>query len=71
MPIKVYKKLSEEQLKKGIIFTSTLSTSRTELKDDVTHEVYESDSDKWEKINRLMSDSFFRRSHYKYNIIRR
>tara|TARA_Y100000310_G_C20514292_1_gene730414 strand:- start:62 stop:274 length:213 start_codon:yes stop_codon:yes gene_type:complete len=68
---KVYKKLTEGQKEKGIIFTSTLSTNRTELIDDTTHEVYSNDEDKRTTIDRLLDDKFFNGSHYNFNIIRK
>lgn len=67
---KIYKQLTEEQRKKGIVFTSTLSEHTTEWHGDTTHEVLESDKGKEEKIARLLNDKFFNNSHFKYNIIR-
>ena len=67
---KVYKKLTEEQKKEGIIFSSTLSVYRTELLDDTTHEVKATDQDKDKTIERLLNDKFFNGSHWNYNIIR-
>lgn len=68
---KVYKKLDRWQKKRGVIFASTLSTQRTELEGDCTHEVLESDVDKSQKIQRLTNDRFFNESYFKFNIIRR
>ena len=68
---KINKKLSKEQIERGVIFASTLSRSTTELLDDTTHEVLESDRDKDDQIRRLLDDSFFNNSPWKYNIIRR
>lgn len=68
---KIYRKLTKEQKERGVIFSSTLSTSRTELKEDYIHEVFKDDEDKEEIIKRLLDDSFFNESHYKYNIVRR
>ena len=67
---KVYKKLSQEQKDKGIIFTSTLSKCRTEQINDLTHEVKKDDEDISEHISRLKDDSFFNGSPWNYNIIR-
>lgn len=68
---KVYKKLTEEQKKRGVIFTSTLSTGRTEQTGDNVHEVLTTDSDKYERMKRLVKDSFFNDSPWKFNIIRK
>ena len=68
---KINKKLSQEQIARGVIFASTLSRSTTESLDDTTHEVLESDRDKNDQIRRLLDDSFFNNSPWKYNIIRR
>tara|TARA_R110000751_G_scaffold206469_2_gene310502 strand:- start:3217 stop:3438 length:222 start_codon:yes stop_codon:yes gene_type:complete len=64
------KKLSKEQVEKGIIYTSTLSTSRNELQDDTVHEIYEGAEDITETKNRLEDTKFFNNSHYNFNIIR-
>ena len=68
---KVYKKLTQEQKSKGIIFTSTLSKSRTELESDLTHTVYNTTDNKTRKIALLKDDSFFNSSPWEYNIIRK
>ena len=65
---KKYLKLTKEQKKEGIIFSSCLSAYDFEC--GTIHEVKETDTDKWKKIDRLKNDKFFRDSHYKYNIIR-
>ena len=67
---KVWTKLSKEQIKNGIIFTSTLSKKTTEEYEDTTHEVLSSHTDKEERINRLLNDSFFNPSPFNFNIIR-
>ena len=67
---KLYKRLTEEQISKGVIFSSCLSISTTELKGDTIHEILKSDEDIEETKNRLLNDSFFNGSHWKYNIIR-
>jgi len=67
---KVYKKLSEEDRERGVIFQSTLSVYRTEQQSDVTHEVFEYDSNKNDKIENLLNDSFFNKSHFNFNIVR-
>lgn len=68
---KIYKKLTEEQKNRGVIFTSTLSICTTELMGDTTHEVFLEDIDKNLVIKRLLDDKFFRDSYFKYNIIRK
>ena len=68
---KVYKKLTKEQKERGVIFSSCLSVSKEELQGDTMHEVMKNDKDKEVTINRLLDDSFFNGSHFKYNIIRR
>jgi len=67
---KVYKKLTEEQIKRGVIFSSCLSEYRTETTKDTIHEVLKDDEDKTEHINRLLDDKFFNSSHWNFNIIR-
>lgn len=68
---KLYKKLSDEQRKRGVIFSSCLSIATTELTNETIHEVLNTDEDKDEKIGRLLDDSFFNKSPFKYNIVRR
>ena len=68
---KIYKKLTEEQINKGVVFSSCLSRTTKENKDDCVHEVFKSDVDKNERIKRLKDDDFFNQSFFKYNIIRR
>jgi len=67
---KVYKKLSEEQKKRDVIFSSCLSVCRTETTEGTIHEVFKNTEDKDERIRRLKDDSFFNESHFKFNIIR-
>lgn len=67
---KVYKKLTEEQIKRGVIFSSCLSEYRTELTTDTIHEVFKTDLNKSEQMNRLTDDKFFNSSHWNFNIIR-
>ena len=55
---KVYMDLTEDQKSRGIIFTSTLSTERTEQEGDTTHEVEEDNIDRHNMIRRLKDDSF-------------
>lgn len=61
---KVYKGLTEEQKSRGVIFSSEL------IGGGIRHEVFATDKDKREKINRLLDDSFFNNSPYKRNEIR-
>ena len=67
---KVYKKLFDNQIKRGVIFCSTLSKSRTEEYGDTSHEVLNTDTDKEDQIRRLKDDRFFNGSSFKFNIIR-
>lgn len=68
---KIYKKLTEDQIKRGVIFSSTLSNSTIEQENDTVHEVLDTDEDKGNIIRRLLDDKFFRNGPWKYNIIRR
>lgn len=68
---KIYRSLTADQKARGVIFSSTLSKATTELAGDIIHEVFETDFDKWAKIERLKDDKFFNGSPWKYNIIRR
>jgi len=68
---KVYKKLTKEQIKRNVIFSSCLSESRTELINDCVHEVIRGEEDINATINRLLDDKFFNSSHFKFNIVRR
>lgn len=84
---KIYKKLTQEQILKGVIFSSCLSTNRTELLNDTIHEVFKINEmdfkdkpfyelrkaidENNEMIKRLKDDKFFNESHFKFNIIRR
>ena len=61
---KVYKKLTEDQIKRNVIFSSELIGGGT------IHEVFKTDEDKSEQIRRLKDDSFFNKSPYSYNEIR-
>ena len=67
---KIYKKLTEEQKSRGVIFSSCLSVHRTEQLTDTIHEVFKTDEEKSEKIRRLLDDKFFNESHFKFNIVR-
>jgi hypothetical protein len=94
---KVYKKLTADQKRRGVIFSSTLSYNRRD--DEMgqrTHEVYNdiftakmdcaeagksecewlaylplAEKRNQETIDRLLNDSFFNGSGWKYNIIRK
>ena len=57
-------KLTSEQKARGVIFSSHL------VGGDITHEVKASDSNKWEKIERLKDDKFFNDSPFTANEIR-
>ena len=69
---KVYKKLTEEQKSRGVVFSSCLSEFRTEQSKDTTHEVWFGieEEQKEKQIKRLKNDKFFKQSHFKFNIIR-
>lgn len=67
---KIYLELTDDQKERGIIFSSTLSTNTEELIDDTTHELTGKEEDFEIIKERLLNDSFFRNSHFKYNIIR-
>ena len=70
MVTKVYKKLSEEQKARGVLFSSCLSKYRTEVTGDNIHEVLKNSEDIDEHIRRLKDDKFFNNSSWKFNIIR-
>lgn len=67
---KVYKKLTEDQKKRGVIFSSCLSVGRTEQDGDTIHEVLKDGEDINGHIERLKDDKFFNSSHWNFNIIR-
>ena len=67
---KVYKKLTEEQKARGVMFSSTLSKFRTEQNTDTMHEVLNTDEDKNAVITRLLNDSFFNASPWSFNVVR-
>lgn len=67
---KIFKKLTDDQKERGVIFSSTLSKYTTEQAGDTIHEVKEDDPEKNATITRLQNDSFFNGSPWKYNIIR-
>ena len=54
---KVYRKLTKDQIKRGVIFSSCLSGTKTQTEDGIMHEV-------------LKDDKFFNNSQWSYNIIR-
>lgn len=72
---KVYKKLTRDQKDRGVIFSSTLSTQRTEQEGDTVHEVTAETlhdcAPGTDKITLLSDDKFFQGSPWKFNIIRR
>lgn len=76
---KIYKKLTEDQIERGIVFSSTLSTEKTEQDGDLIQEVKDIDQTKdlgnenlriGLEIRLLKNDRFFNDSPWKYNIIR-
>ena len=75
---KIYKKLTNDQKLRGVIFSSTLTEgNKTELITDTIHEVTKENlykcSEGTDKIKLLLDDSFFSGSDspFKYNIIRK
>jgi len=67
---KVYKKLTKDQIKRGVIFSSCLSVDMTEREEDHIHEVLKDSEDKDKRISRLLDDKFFNASHWNFNIVR-
>lgn len=67
---KIRKRLTQQQIDRGVIFSSCLSTERTEQSGDNVHEVLKGDLEATETIERLLNDSFFNGSPWNYNIIR-
>ena len=57
---KLRRSLTEEQRRRGVIFSSAL-VRKGEREGDVIHEVFDSDEDKWDKIDRLSDVSFFKK----------
>ena len=68
--IKVYKKLTEDQKQRGVIFSSCLSEQSFETIKDIIHEVISTDEDKEIVIKRLKDDKFFNKTRWRFNIIR-
>jgi len=67
---KVYKELTGEQKKREIVFSSCLSEFRTELETDTIHELTGKEEDYNIQKERLLNDSFFNNSYFKFNIVR-
>lgn len=71
---KIYRKLTQEQKNKGVVFSSTLTyEDKNEDREDLTtHEVTRdmTPEEQSRKIKLLRDDSFFNSSPYKYNVIR-
>jgi hypothetical protein len=69
---KIYRKLTKEQLERGVVFSSCLSIGTTEREGDNIHEVFNTEdyNEKSLHIRRLKDDKFFNGSQWKYNIIR-
>ena len=83
---KVYKKLTEDQKKRGVVFSSCLSEYRTEQPDDLRHELFKINEEDFKnkpgyelkkvidnqnrKIINLKDDKFFNSSHWNFNIIK-
>ena len=62
---KVYKKLTKDQVERGVIFSSELIGS------DNIHEVLRTDEQGQDTIKNLLNDSFFNSSPFGHNEIRR
>lgn len=67
---KVYRKLTKDQVDRGVVFSSTLSKATVEQPCDYRHEVFADSEDKERIIYNLKHDAFFNDSPWKYNIIR-
>jgi len=67
---KIYRKLTQDQIDRGVVFSSTLSKMKIEQPGDTIHEVTKDTYDKDRHIANLKDDSFFNDSSWKYNIIR-
>ena len=75
---KIYKKLTKEQVKRDVVFSSCLSEYKNEQSNDTIHEVFSIGKDgkkaqfdrNQEKIQRLKDDKFFNSSNFNFNIIR-
>lgn len=62
---KRYLKLTPDQIKRGVIFSSELKGG------GMIHEVTKNDPDRDKRIQRLLDDSFFNNSGFKVNEIRK
>ena len=67
--LKIYRKLTKDQKERGVIFSSELVSDDQSLSKTI-HEVKETDSDKFERIEKLKDDKFFNNSPFKHNLIR-
>ena len=72
---KIYLPLLKDQKNRKVYFSSTLSPYKFEATETTRHEItteeYLKDYKKAEEKERLLKDdTFFNRSHFKYNIIR-
>ena len=84
--IKVYKKLTKDQLRRNVVFSSCLSVYRSEMENDNIHEVFKINEkeynllsnfnksifreDRKKEVQRLKDDKFFNESRFNFNIIR-
>lgn len=64
------KRLTATQKARGVVYSSTLSTHQNEQSGDTTHEIMKGDKDRANKERRLEDVSFFKNSHFKFNITR-
>ena len=68
---KVYRRLTKDQVERGVVFSSTLSRFSVESEGDLVKEVFADTDDKERIIRNLKDDSFFDGSPWRYNIIRK
>jgi len=69
---KSYLNLTDEQKKRGVIFSSSLSHWK-DTDGDTIHEITADESREEQELKRerLFDDKFFNNSHWKFNVIRR
>ena len=71
---KLYRKLSKDQVRRGVMFSSTLSPTRDEEgmnTHEITRKQWRDNREEFRKEEKqLKDDKFFNGSRFKYNIIR-
>lgn len=55
-----YLQLTKDQRERGVIYSSVLKVTNQAGVEQVLHEVYDTDPDKWQKIANLRDVSFFK-----------